>query len=768
MRLDAAHSASFTESASDPPRPDRRSVKPRHSHLAAVLSIVAAALVITAPAALGQSMPGSFGELVPLDLPEVVDRGIFVFAWPGDSAAILLWNQRSGRVLLAVGDSLRRHWRFQPIPGTPAFSEIQSADVDRDGSPELLFIDRTSRTIHVAREWAGGDTLRSLAVVASPVTPSRVIVADVNGDGFPELLVFDENEPGIQLLLNRGGRRWQPGRVIAPDLPVRDAVLTYLNNDEIPDLIAFDWVRSELHTLYGVGSGRFLDQGLYRSETGADRILLADPRSDEPVRFLMVQNAPGEVAYWSMDDRGDLARRHRIVTGGVVRSSFLVTLDARGDADLVTLLPSGVLRVHHFATDREDVETIEAGVPERAQWAFPIPVPGQSRIDVMTLVPEQLTAILLRSGQPLRSWEDSVWLSVGARPEGLVAADLNADGHPDLAVANRGSQRVSVVWGGTGDSVPPQMQIDVPRDVAGIAGGAVEKGVVRLVTTHPDARLVAAIDLDVSDHSVTTTELPVAGTPEWAVETLTGPNRHSLTVEHRSTASNVGVSVFEPIRPETYLERGLTLSAPASLLGAAVEDVDGDGLVDLIMVYKPDDTTEVSLGVAYSDSSFTMRRRTTFQEFPVRSAQRAYVWTSDVNADSLQDLVVVFPRTAQCIYTLLGQQDSTFGAPELVDSSVRIESRSRFTAADMDGDGFADIVAQVTRRGGVGWWKNKGDGTFQPWKILVSARDIGGVAVADMNGDTRPDLIVTRSDWGAVVVYDGPSLIQRAQSEQEP
>ena len=729
---------------------------------------MASVLLVTLSDLIGQSRPSAFGEMVSIDLPEMLDRGVVVPSRTPDSTVVVLWNRRSGRVLVATTDTFRFVWSFRPLAGVPVFSNLQVADVDQDGSSDLFFIDRVSRTIRIATHWLSVDSLSRFMTIGTPVAPTRVLIRDVNGDRFPDLLVFDENEPGMHLILNREGRRWQVGRTIAPELPVRDAAITYLNNDEIPDLITFDWVRSEFHTLYGVGNGRFLDQGLYRSASGADQIILAEPRPDEPIRFMAVQRAPGEIAYWTMDERGDLALRHRVVTDGVIQAAFLLATNGGGEVNLASLLPSGVLRVHHFESSREHVEIVESGLPERTAWAFALPIVGTEESDVLTLVPEQLTALLLRSGRRMVSWSDSLWFSVGVRPEGVTVKDLDGNGSMDIVVANRRSSNLSIIWGPDSLWRPAQVQVEVPRDVAAVSARAATAGVVRFVATHPQSKTISANDLAMSDHSVESTELPVPGIPEWAEERTAINSSRSLSSINQTTSGAMSISVFEPIRTETYLERGLSLSPPATLLGATFEDIDRDSVADLIMVFKPDDTTNISIGIAYGDSLFSMRRRTHFQEFPLTSAQRAYVWTADLNADSVLDIVVVFPRSAQTIYTLLGGEDTSFALPMAVDTAIRIESRSRFRVADVDGDGYPDLLAHVARRGGVGWWRNDGAGSWSVWKTLVRVRDVGGIDVADLNGDGHPDLILTRPEWGVVAIYDGPAAILRELPMEEP
>ncbi|HET7451921.1 MAG TPA: VCBS repeat-containing protein [Thermoanaerobaculia bacterium] len=90
--------------------------------------------------------------------------------------------------------------------------------------------------------------------------------------------------------------------------------------------------------------------------------------------------------------------------------------------------------------------------------------------------------------------------------------------------------------------------------------------------------------------------------------------------------------------------------------------------------------------------------------------------------------------------------------------------RQNIAVADIDGDGKLDIVATPARLGGGGLfkvWSGDGKGSFHETKVTVVNKEgkpaspsiqYGGVAVADLDGDGRPD-VVTASHGGTVLVF---------------
>jgi uncharacterized protein (TIGR03437 family) len=119
----------------------------------------------------------------------------------------------------------------------------------------------------------------------------------------------------------------------------------------------------------------------------------------------------------------------------------------------------------------------------------------------------------------------------------------------------------------------------------------------------------------------------------------------------------------------------------------------------------------------------------------------------DVNGDGIPDILsgTAHPHSTT-LDVLIGNGGSSFQPPVSypIASSLNIESMA---VADLNGDGKRDVTI-VT--GGVGEFGGKisvflgnGDGTFQQERLVASAIDAHAVAVADLNGDGKPDLAYT-------------------------
>jgi hypothetical protein len=137
-------------------------------------------------------------------------------------------------------------------------------------------------------------------------------------------------------------------------------------------------------------------------------------------------------------------------------------------------------------------------------------------------------------------------------------------------------------------------------------------------------------------------------------------------------------------------------------------------------------------------------------------ANTGFVAVGDLNGDGKPDMVVT-SVTGNSVSVMLGTGGGAFGPP--VKYAVGL-SPLEIAIGDLNGDGKPDLVVTNQVDGTLSILLNAGAGAFNPAQTLTLGLGTApeGVAIADLNGDGRKDIIVVLGGTGSVAVLLNSAL----------
>jgi hypothetical protein len=213
---------------------------------------------------------------------------------------------------------------------------------------------------------------------------------------------------------------------------------------------------------------------------------------------------------------------------------------------------------------------------------------------------------------------------------------------------------------------------------------------------------------------------------------LNRDGRTDLAVVNRNSDS---VSVLLGLGDATFSPK-TDLAVGHVPYAVAAADLNGDGRPDLVSANGGDNTVSVLLGT----DAGTFAPKVDSPSGPDPWA----VVSADFNGDGKLDLATAnYANGANSVSVLLGNGDGKFQAP--ADYPVGALPLS-LAAADLNGDGRADLAVVDRNTDFVDVLLGKGDGTLLPRQDFPVGHHASWVAAADVNADGRPDLIVTALD----------------------
>jgi uncharacterized protein (TIGR03437 family) len=563
----------------------------------------------------------------------------------------------------------------------------------------------------------------SLTNYPVPDGAATVASADFNNDGNVDLAVVytgtfnttGQTTGGVAILLGNGDGTFQKAVNYPAGMNALHVAIADLNGDGKLDLAVAADSGNNLTILLGNGDGTFRagstitvgrnPAAVIAADFNRDgKLDLATANEDGTVSILLGNNdgmfqapqnfpAGSDCAFLAAGDFNKDGKLDLAVTN--FDGSLIAVLLGKGDGTFgtpaiysATSNPTGLILTDFNHDGNLDI-VIGSGSPD-------IIAPDFGSGDI---------GVLLGNGDG--TFQGGPLYPVGSAPKSIAAGDLNGDGKPDLVTANSDSSTLTILLNqghGTFAAAAPY-SLKLP------GGGNVGPDSVALADLNRDGKMDVA-----------------------AANSTAG----SVTVSLGNGDGTFGAPTFYPTGNDPVM--------------VAIGDLNGDGNPDLVVAnvgtLESDgaDGGSVSILLGSGGGAFDAAANIT------TGVQPGFVALQDINGDGKLDLIVLNLGVGQGftgispdpggVTVLLGAGDGSFQKPVNYAAGT---NPSALAVGDLNGDGHPDLAVATTQPDGssvVAIFLGKGDGTFQNPSFMAGQSGVPDIAIADLNGDGKPDIVI--------------------------
>jgi hypothetical protein len=319
--------------------------------------------------------------------------------------------------------------------------------------------------------------------------------------------------------------------------------------------------------------------------------------------------------------------------------------------------------------------------------------------------------------------------------------DLNGDGNLDILIVKgrHWPLRSRVILGDGRGRFPTAYNLgDLPyRSYSG-----------RLVDIDGDGDLDVVLSNDAPDPKVVhlndgTGHFHVSSTygqPEWetrnaSVADLNGDGRPDIIVANRTDKNPINYICLN--KGKGHFDSNCVAFSHESATTITPADFNDDGLIDLAVPHRDGGQSYVYLGDARA--SYSNLRRIPFgpADAAIRMAQAA-----DLNGDGFVDIVAIDEKRGVAIY--FGQKDRTFSSGTALDGGG--VTPYALAVKDLNGDSRIDIVVGYVEAPSTIYFNDSSGRNYTPVHFGDSKGVVYGFAIADLDGDGLRVCAVARSD----------------------
>ena len=617
-----------------------------------------------------------------------------------------------------------------PITGSAA--TVAVADLNGDGRPDVIVAHQDgtiSVLLNTTPPGATTPNFGSEQIFSAGAIPMSVATADLNNDGKPDIIIADYQDNSVSVLMNTTSTgasvaSFAPQQMFPVGLGPHSVAAADINSDGKTDIVVANYDDNSISVL------------LNTTPAGASNPTFAAAQN------FSTGSGPWSIAVADMDGDG----KPDVVSANYGENSVSVLLNTTSPGSASATFAPQV---------RLPTET-------GPQYLAMIDVNGDGRTDIAVASDYfNSTSVLLNETVPGTSMvlfgasklvNSDPYMS--GRP---VVGDVNGDGKPDLILSGYSLGNVEVLTNTTapGAAVPSFARQQIFPSIVAAEGVAVCD-----VNTDGKIDVIAVSGSKVGVHlNATTSSMPIpvvdpeqtfpVGQDAYAVAVadLNADGRPDLAVASSyANSASILVNGTEPGWGTLLFGQDQEFSAGSGPHSIAVADLLRDGRPDLITANYYSNTLSVF-------ENTTIQGATTLSfSAPETLATGSNPWTvvsADINGDGKPDLLATnfYDGTASVFLnnSALGASTPTFSAPQTITMGPYVRSAA---FADLNGDGKPDLVVSYSDSNLVNVLLNttaagSSVATFATQQTFPVGTFPYAIALADINGDGKPDIIAS-------------------------
>jgi len=667
---------------------------------------------------------------------------------------------------------------------------IAVGDIDGDGKSDIAITNWNSNTVSVYRNTSasGSITTSSFAAKVDLTTgtyPFGVVISDIDGDGKPDLIVAsDDNNVSIYRNISTLGSISESSFAAKVNFEGSGYVaIRDIDGDGKPEIVSSNWGSNTISILRNTSTAGSIVSGSFDTKvdftTGENPrcIAIEDIDGDGKPDLAVTNEGSNTVSVFRNTstfgsiNAGSLGNKVDFITGSIPHYVAIGDIDGDGKPDLaITNGGSNTVSVFNNTSTSGSIGTgslstkvdfTTGGDPRGIAISD---IDGDGRPDLAIANRASLVSIFrntISSGSiSATSFTTKVDFTAGTSPHGIAIGDTDGDGKPDIVVANETSNSISVLRNTLPATAPVLPTITSFTPTSGPIGTTVTITGTNFSTT-PANNIVwfGAVKATVTAATATTLSVTVPAGATYQPITVTV---NGLTV-YSSKPFNVTFSSSRVIDANSFAPN-IAFSVGNSPTNVAIGDLDQDGKPDIVVNSSSSEISVLrntsSLGTIGSGSFASKVNFST-------GLNPFYVAIGDLDGDGKPDMAV---SNAGSNSVSVLRNTSSLGSITSGSFATKVDfalglSPHCIAIGDIDGDGKLDLIVQDNNSNLVSVLRNTSSigsitiGSFAAKVDFATGASPENLLVGDVDGDGKLDIMVTNSGSTTVSVFRNTSTL---------